>query len=194
MPRRLLLALIPFLLSTAHAEDYDRKLYRHWIDEDKDCQNTRNEVLIAESLEPVLLDEKGCKVLSGQWFCLYTGKFYTDPKQLDIDHYVPLAEAHASGADRWSSADKRIYANDLDNPNTLIAVYRGANRSKGKKDPAQWMPPNKEYHCEYAAVWIATKFYWGLSFDAGERKALLDILGECLEAPSPDDDTYDPEY
>ena len=42
---------------------YNRKDYRHWIDEDRDCQNTRNEVLIQESLDPVTYKSgKGCKV------------------------------------------------------------------------------------------------------------------------------------
>ena len=32
---------------------YNRKDYRHWIDEDRDCQNTRNVVMIQEPLDPV---------------------------------------------------------------------------------------------------------------------------------------------
>ena len=48
---------------------YNRKDYRHWIDEDRDCQNTRNEVLIQESLESVTYkSSKGCKVSSGKWY------------------------------------------------------------------------------------------------------------------------------
>ena len=38
------------VLADTNCPKYDRKSYRHWIDEDKDCQNARHEVLIEESL------------------------------------------------------------------------------------------------------------------------------------------------
>ena len=41
---------------------YSRSDYNHWIDEDKDCQDTRQEVSIIESLIKVKLDKKGCIV------------------------------------------------------------------------------------------------------------------------------------
>ncbi len=49
---------------------------------------------------------------------------------------VPLKEAHQSGAANWSRERKKAYANDLDDPDTLIAVDRRLNRQKGAKDPA----------------------------------------------------------
>jgi hypothetical protein len=66
---------------------YNRKAWKHWIDEDKDCQNARHEVLIEESLSTVVFKTaKGCRVVSGIWNDPYSGKTITDASQLDIDH------------------------------------------------------------------------------------------------------------
>ncbi len=151
---------------------YDRGLYRHWIDEDRDCQNTRQEVLIKESTVQVTLDPRGCKVVAGLWDDPYTGRVFTDPGLLDIDHLIPLAEVHRSGGDKWDSTLRRAYANDLTEPKNLIAVFRSANRSIGDRDPANWMPPNASYHCEYVATWTSVKERWGLSADDAEREAV----------------------
>ena len=37
-------------VSSAAIYQYSRTDYKHWIDADKDCQNTRQEVLIADCL------------------------------------------------------------------------------------------------------------------------------------------------
>ena len=169
---------------------YDRKLYKHWIDQDGDCQNARQEVLIAESTAPVTLDASGCKVLSGRWVCPYTGRVFTNPRRLDIDHFIPLAEVHRSGGNVWTAAQRRNYANDLSNPNTLVAVYLGANRSKGDRDPAGWLPPNRAYRCQYLRIWVAQKKHWGLSMDPREKGFIgaSDCFGETEADPEQEDE------
>lgn len=158
---------------------YDRNLYGGWIDADGDCQDTRQEVLIAESVAPVQLDTRGCRVVSGQWLDPFTGQTFTNPGDLDIDHFIPLAEAHRSGASRWTPQLRRQFANDLVWPGSLIAVSASANRSKGDRDPAGWLPPNQDFHCEYVRSWVITKAYWGLSMDDREKRTVYSILGQC---------------
>ena len=158
---------------------YDRDLYPHWIDADGDCQDTRQEVLIAESRVPVRMTADGCRVVSGEWFDPYTGQVFTDPGRLDIDHLVPLAEAHRSGADQWTEEWREAFANDLDLDESLIAVSASANRSKADQDPAEWLPPRRAYRCEYARAWLAVKDRWGLHIDPEEARAIAHALSDC---------------
>jgi len=182
-----LLALLFVNLSTVALADcppYDRNDYRHWIDTDGDCQNARHEVLIEESLEPVVFKtSKGCRVISGSWNDPYSGKTFTDASKLDIDHLVPLKEAHESGGFDWDADRRRDYANDLSDPNALIAVDRGLNRQKGASDVSEWLPPNQAYQVEYAKSWVAVKRKWGLTADARELGELKRILGEDYLMP-----------
>ena len=47
---------------------YKRTFYKHWIDEDGDCQDTRQEVLIRDASTKVTFqDEQHCKVAKGTW-------------------------------------------------------------------------------------------------------------------------------
>ena len=174
----------PLLADSSGCPAYDRKAWKHWVDEDKDCQNARHEVLVAESTEPVgFKTSKGCRVVSGSWNDPYSGKTITDASQLDIDHLVPLKEAHESGGHAWDLYRKRDYANDLTDPNTLIAVDKALNRQKGAGDPAEWLPPNKAYQAEYAQAWVAVKLKWELTSDAEEIAVLKSLLGAEAQLP-----------
>ena len=95
-------------------------------------------------------------MVSGNWLGAYSGDVFTDASKLDIDYLVPLKEAHESGGFAWGAARRREYANDLSDPNTLIAVDRGLKRQKGAKDPAEWLPPNLEYQLAYTHVWAVS--------------------------------------
>jgi len=142
---------------------YDRSEWDRWRDSDSDCQDTRQEVLIAESEVPVTFKtKKQCKVATGRWLCNYTGTLIEDPSLLDIDHMVPLKAAHEAGGWRWDRDRKRLYSNHLADPSHLIAVTASSNRSKGARGPAVWMPPRSEFWCEYLKAWVGVKREWGL--------------------------------
>ncbi|MFE9833206.1 HNH endonuclease family protein [Streptomyces halstedii] len=155
-------------------DGYKRDSFRHWIDEDGDGCNTRAEVLIDEAtIKPDQSDR--CTLSGGSWLSYYDEIEVTDPRKLDIDHVVPLAEAWDSGAYDWSAERRQAYANDLGSDRSLVAVTARSNRSKGDKDPAQWLPPAESAHCTYAADWTATKLRWKLSADEEEKSALLGL-------------------
>ena len=157
---------------------YDRDLFADWYDADRNGCNTRKEVLIAESLDPVQIGS-GCTITGGRWFSIYDNVETTDSSKFDIDHMVPLSEAWGSGAWNWNADQRKHFANDLDQPFFLIAVTASSNRSKSDRDPAEWMPPNSGYHCEYVRVWIEIKRAWDLSVDQAEHNYLAQKLASC---------------
>lgn len=145
--------------------EYDRKLYGGWIDEDADCQNTRQEMLSRLSTQNVIWNEKGCTVRRGRWNDPYTNKVFTNASDLDIDHLVPLAYAHIHGAAFWPS-DRRIeFGNDLRN---LFAVQASVNRQKGAKGPTEWLPPNEKFRCQYLLRFDRIMKIYGLNYSASE--------------------------
>ena len=167
------------------AVPYDRDDWGSgWGDEDDDCINTRHEVLILESLEPVVLNTSGCSVASGYWYGAFAGNYTYSPSTLDIDHFVPLANAHHSGGWAWSAEKKDSFYNDLSDPQHLIAVSSSQNRSKGARGPDEWKPADMSFWCQYAFSWINIKSRWRLSVTSAELEALLLMVESCDTPPN----------
>jgi hypothetical protein len=158
---------------------YDRREWKHWIDADHDCQDTRQEVLIAESLTPPVLDARGCRVLSGTWVDPYTGNTHTDPSALDIDHTIPLKLAAVSGGQAWSPDKKQAYANDLTHPDHLIAIDKRINRSKGARPIQDFHPTQPDARCWYLHAYMGVKRHWDLTYTAAELDGILCELRTC---------------
>jgi hypothetical protein len=163
---------------------YARTLFPHWKDLDGDGCDTREEVLIRDSITPAPVDPFGCQVRAGDWRSPYDGATWTDPGDVDIDHVVALKEAWDSGAHAWSLERRTQYANDLSDPRSLLAVTDSVNQSKSANDPAQWMPPLVSYHCTYLQYWVSVKARWGLSMDPAEYAAVSSGLSRCATTGS----------
>lgn len=158
------------------AEPFDRALYAHWTDADGDCRDTRQDILARDSQTPVRWDVRGCAVAAGSWRDPYTGDVLADPRGLDVDHLVPLKEAHRSGADRWPADRRAAFAND---PANLLAVSASANRSKGDGDPLAWLPPAWSVRCVYVERFVGLKAQWGLEQDPLERLFTDAVTAVC---------------
>lgn len=159
-------------VATERRRGYDRDKFRHWIDANGDCQDTR-EVLDAESRVAV----SGCDIDTGRWRSYYDGQVWTDASDVDIDHLVPLAEAWDSGAKRWNAGTRKRFANDLGDGRSLVAVTDSVNQSKSDQDPAEWLPARNK--CTYVRQWAAVKIRWSLAVDRAEKRTLRRRASEC---------------
>jgi hypothetical protein len=146
-----------------------------WDDADKDCQDSRQEALIAQSTAPVRFkDGKKCRVDSGRWISPYSGAVIHDPSAIDIDHVVPLKWAWDHGASQWTKAQREQLAND---PRNLLSVEASLNRQKGAKGPDEWLPPANQ--CQYVARFSRLVKIYKLKQTASEEKALERVLSGC---------------
>lgn len=150
---------------------YERDLFYHWAD--LGACDVREIVLARQDRE-----DGPCGSESGRWVSAYDGDRTIDPGSFDVDHFVPLAEAWASGAKGWPEARRDAFANDLYRF-SLIAVSASSNRSKSDQDPSEWMPENQSFACGYIARWIAVKYRWRLSVDAREKSFLTRYVKTC---------------
>lgn len=157
----LVLALSLMSCVTTHhvnIPDYSRSAFGSWIDEDSDCQNTRHELLIERSAQPVQFKtSKGCLVTLGEWISPYSNATIHNAKSLDADHVVPLEWAWRKGAWQWSKETRKRFAND---PENIELVELGLNRSKGSRGPDEWLPPANQ--CEYVQHFKRIAVEYGL--------------------------------
>jgi hypothetical protein len=162
---------------------YNRAEWGDWTDGDLNCRDTRTEILIEQALAGTLtLSPDGCTVTGGQWVDPYTGQTVTGLANVEIDHMVPLANAHRSRAYAWDAYMKSSYYNDSVDPDHLVVVAATTTQSKGDQGPEAWKPPDTSDWCRYASDWALIKKRWGLTVTQAEYDALASMLGTCSVA------------
>lgn len=145
---------------------------------------TRAVILNRDLQNTVIGDE--CRIIGGSLDDPYTGTIITyDPAQpsaIQIDHVVALSDAWRSGAWLLSDERRRQFAND---PLELLAVSGAQNQEKGDGAAHEWLPPQRAFHCQYAARQVAIKLKYGLWVAQPEKAALEKVLSGCADQPLP---------
>jgi hypothetical protein len=166
---------------------YDRteKFGRAWIDVDSNGCDTRNDIL-ARDLTGIIR-EGSCRVLAGHLDNVYGGidvdftRGQDTSAEVQVDHVVALGNAWETGAQQLSQDQREALAND---PLNLQATDASSNARKQAGDAATWLPPAKEYRCEYVARQVSVKAAYGLWVTAAERSAIEGILASCPDQPA----------
>ncbi|MGB8407926.1 MAG: HNH endonuclease family protein [Mycobacterium sp.] len=146
--------------------------------------DTRNDILGRDLQDIAFVSIKRCPqaVKTGVLHDPYTNQTiaFTRGNQVgadvQIDHIVPLALAWDLGAKDWPEPQRVRFAND---PANLLAVSGKANQDKGDKQPADWMPPNHAFWCQYAVQYVAVLRGYGLPVDQPSIPVLRDAAGTC---------------
>lgn len=157
-----------------------------WLDPDGNGCDARNDVLTRD-LESVVHADDSCKVLTAVLQDPFTGQTIDfirgaqTSTDVQIDHVVALSDAWQKGAQQLSAAERERFAND---PVNLLAVDGPANGQKSDADAATWLPPNKDFRCEFVAIQTAVKAKYDLWVTEPEHDAIADVLSECPDEPA----------
>lgn len=169
--------LAALTVGTPHSmTGYSRDAFDIWAGQPDGC-TTRQDVLARDG-DGVVEGSDGCQPTSGSWYSAYDGTTVTVVAQATIDHVVPLADAWRTGADQWTSAQRKAFGNDLTDAQLIIASS-SSNSSKGDKDPSEWKPPNTAYWCTYGEQYVSVKYAFHLFVTGDEKSALGDLLDAC---------------
>lgn len=184
-------------------DKYSVKDWTHWAGtEGRSCWNTRKEILNRDA-EPgtvkyidkekkvtedydkacaigIPKDEKGRITIdytdSGAWICPYSGKKITEVDDMAVDHVIPLEIAAKNGGQKWTSEQKKIFANDSDN---LLATSLKEHEYKENEGPGEYMPPLKSYRCNYAKTYTAVAYKYDLTISEVDKSVLDKTLESC---------------
>lgn len=184
------LAGVPVIPQRIRTHDYRRAAFGDsWTDDttapggNNGC-DTRNDILERDLADKTYVPITRCPtaVATGTLQDPYTNAVVAFTRgagvgaSVQIDHLVPLALAWDLGARDWPGPMRVRFAND---PANLLAVAGDANQDKGDQEPADWMPPNTAFHCQYAVQFIEVLRGYELPIDAPSATVLRDAAATC---------------
>ena len=123
----------------------------------------------SQSVEDRIIEDLG-----GIW-SPYTGDWFKNKRETDIEHIIARSEAHDSGLCDADAATQKRFASDLLN---LTLASPSVNRhQKGDKDAAEWMPERNR--CWFANRVLEIRLEYDLTIDQAEADALEEVLSGC---------------
>lgn len=164
---------------------YERSLFSDGWGQINGC-TVRNFILIRD-LRSVTF-RSGCVVNTGVLIDPYTKKRISfkygvrTSSAVQIDHVVALSDAWQKGAQALNAKQRYGLYND---PLNLLAVDGPTNASKGDRDAASWLPPNKSYRCAFVARQIAVKIKYKLWLVSAEKATMNQVLASCPKQKLP---------
>jgi hypothetical protein len=187
------LAGIPEIPVRVRGYDYRRAAFGDsWTDDTtapggRNGCDTRNDILDRDLVDKVYVAIKRCPsaVATGVLHDPYTSEVIhlvrgsQTGAAVQIDHLVPLALAWDLGARNWTEDMRVRFAND---PANLLAVAGGANQDKGDSEPADWMPPNRAFWCQYSVQFAEVLRGYGLPIDQRSAVVLREGAATCPAA------------
>ncbi|MDO3639202.1 HNH endonuclease family protein [Mycolicibacterium arseniciresistens] len=185
-----ILAGVPEVPGRLRGNDYRRAAFGESWTDDTDAPggrngcDTRNDILERDLVDKTYVSISRCPtaVATGTLHDPYTNATVAFVRgnqigaSVQIDHLVPLALAWDLGARHWTDHLRARFAND---PANLIAVSGAANQDKGDDTPAEWMPPNRAFWCQYAVQFSAVLRGYGLPVDTRSAVTLRDAAATC---------------
>jgi hypothetical protein len=159
--------------------DYSREQFGDGWANENGC-DTRN-IILHRDLRDVVTNSE-CQVTSGVLDDPYTGATIQFERgsgtsgDVQIDHVVALSDAWQKGAQQLNYERRVELAND---PLELLAADGLSNQQKGAGDAATWLPPNKQFRCQYVSRQIAVKKKYTLWVTQAEKDAMTRVLGTC---------------
>ncbi|WP_423299475.1 HNH endonuclease family protein [Glutamicibacter nicotianae] len=164
---------------------YDRaKFGKGWKDPDRNGCDARNDILSRDLVDVTYKSAaRPCVVLRGRFDDPYTGKTIEFKRgqgtstAVQIDHVVALSDSWQKGAQSWDADTRLEFAND---PLNLLASDGPTNAAKGDKDAASWLPPNKNFRCDYVSRQTQVKAKYGVWMTKAEHAAIGKLLNSCI--------------
>jgi hypothetical protein len=189
-PHTDILAGVPQIPGRIRGHDYRRAAFGESWTDDTDAPggrngcDTRNDILDRDLIDKTYVAISRCPsaVATGTLHDPYTNATVAFVRgnqtgaAVQIDHIVPLALAWDLGARAWPDELRERFAND---PANLLAVQGQANQDKGDSPPAEWMPANRAFWCQYALAFAAVLRGYALPVDAPSAVVLRDAAGSC---------------